>query len=96
MNTKFIQTSKGILGELLDHALPADRIYTRIPEIAAPPSGVHAIFVLENEITYLSLPDVPGTMKRDLRPDTYTPHLWLEQEHMPIWTVSRAFAATGT
>ncbi|KDN85728.1 hypothetical protein KCH_23860 [Kitasatospora cheerisanensis KCTC 2395] len=99
VDTKFIETNKGILGELLDHTLPADRIHTgvargdfaarygfltkppyvrlrylgnqpgpfseitvRASELTAPPSGVHTVFVLENEVTYLSLPDVPGAI----------------------------------
>ncbi|MFB8198373.1 Wadjet anti-phage system protein JetD domain-containing protein [Kitasatospora purpeofusca] len=99
VDTKFIETNKGILGELLDHTLPADRINTGTPkadfaqrygfltkppyvrlrylgnqpgpfseitvranELTTSPPGIHTVFVLENEITYLSLPDVPGAI----------------------------------
>ncbi|MFM9613510.1 Wadjet anti-phage system protein JetD domain-containing protein [Streptomyces niveiscabiei] len=99
VDTKFIETSKGILGDLLDHALPADRIHADAPktdfaarygfltkppyvrlrylgnqpgpfseitvranELTAPPPGIRTVFVLENEITYLSLPDVRGAI----------------------------------
>ncbi|GLW74948.1 hypothetical protein Kpho02_72450 [Kitasatospora phosalacinea] len=99
VDTKFIETNKGILGELLDHILPADRIHNNAPkgdfaarygfltkspyvrlrylgnqpgpfseitvranELTAPPPGIRTVFVLENEITYLSLPDVPGAI----------------------------------
>ncbi|MFK0194237.1 Wadjet anti-phage system protein JetD domain-containing protein [Kitasatospora sp. NPDC090308] len=99
VDTKFIETNKGILGELIDHTLPADRIHAGVPksdfaarygfltkppyvrlrylgnqpgpfseitvranELTAPPLGVRTVFVLENEITYLSLPDVPSAI----------------------------------
>ena len=99
VDTKFIETNKGILGELLDHTLPTDRIHASAPradfatrygfltkppyvrlrylgnqpgpfseitvranELTALPLGIRTVFVLENEITYLSLPDVPGAI----------------------------------
>lgn len=34
----------------------------RVEEFAAPPPGIHTVFVVENEITYLAFPDVPGAM----------------------------------
>ncbi|MFF4386263.1 Wadjet anti-phage system protein JetD domain-containing protein [Streptomyces sp. NPDC001552] len=99
VDTKFIEINKGILGELLGHVLPTDRIHSSAPkgdfaarygfltkppyvrlrylgnqpgpfseitvranELTAPPPGTRTVFVLENEITYLSLPDVPGAI----------------------------------
>ncbi|MEU3511562.1 DUF3322 domain-containing protein [Streptomyces longwoodensis] len=98
VDTKFIEAHQGILGELLDHCLPADRIHHEAPrndlaarygllskpayvrlrhlddppgpyseltvrtsELTAAPPGTHTVIVLENEITYLSLPPTPGT-----------------------------------
>lgn len=99
VDTKFVENHKTILAELLDHALPADRIDERAPrsdlaarygfrtkpvyirmrflgapplpfseltvradELAGWPPGVRTVFVLENEITYLSLPPVPDAI----------------------------------
>ncbi|MFG2785763.1 Wadjet anti-phage system protein JetD domain-containing protein [Streptomyces prunicolor] len=99
VDTKFIETHKAILAELLDHALPEDRIdagapksdlaarygfrtkplYIRLRYLGTSPlpfseltvraeeladwsPGVRSVFVLENEITYLSLPPVPDAI----------------------------------
>jgi hypothetical protein len=99
VDTKFIETHKAILAELLDHALPADRINASAPkndlavrygfrtkptyirlrylgpsplpfseltvraeELAGWSPCVRTVFVLENEITYLSLPPVPDAI----------------------------------
>ncbi|MFZ3494666.1 Wadjet anti-phage system protein JetD domain-containing protein [Streptomyces sp. 5.8] len=99
VDTKFIETHKAILAELLDHALPENRIDAGAPkndlaarygfrtkpiyirlrylgasplpfseltvraqELADWPPGVRTVFVLENEITYLSLPPVPDAI----------------------------------
>ncbi|MFJ3981306.1 Wadjet anti-phage system protein JetD domain-containing protein [Streptomyces fungicidicus] len=95
VDTKFIETNKGILAELLDCVLPESRVNTsalksnlvarygfrtkpiyirlrylgasplpfseltvRADELGDWPPGVRTVFVLENEITYLSLPPV--------------------------------------
>lgn len=99
VDTKFIETHKAILAELLDHALTEDRIdastpksdlaarygfrtkpiYIRLRYLGTSPlpfseltvraeeladwsPGVRTVFVLENEITYLSLPPVPDAI----------------------------------
>ncbi|KJS58259.1 Wadjet anti-phage system protein JetD domain-containing protein [Streptomyces rubellomurinus] len=99
VDTKFIETNKGLLSEILDVVLPASRINADAPrtdfaarygflskpvyvrlryladqpgpfselivradELTAQPSGVRRVFVLENEITYLSLPPVPNAI----------------------------------
>jgi hypothetical protein len=99
VDTKFIENNKGILGELLDHSLPDDRIHpdvsrsdfasrygflakpvyirlrylgtppgpfseltVRAAELASKPAGIRTVFVLENEVTYLSLPPIPDAI----------------------------------
>ncbi|MFD6821957.1 Wadjet anti-phage system protein JetD domain-containing protein [Streptomyces sp. NPDC060085] len=99
VDTKFIETNKGILAELFDCVLPASRVNTsaskndlvarygfrtkpiyirlrylgtsplpfseltvRAEELADWSPGVRTVFVLENEITYLSLPPVPDAV----------------------------------
>ncbi|WP_406336301.1 DUF2220 family protein [Streptomyces zaomyceticus] len=99
VDTKFIESNKGILSELLDHSLPHDRIQTGAPrsdfaarygfrskpvyirlrhlgspsgpfseftvratELTSKPTGIRTVFVLENEVTYLSLPPVPDAI----------------------------------
>ncbi|MFE2725434.1 Wadjet anti-phage system protein JetD domain-containing protein [Kitasatospora sp. NPDC059327] len=41
---------------------PFSEVTVRANEFTVPPPGIRTVFVLENEITYLSLPDVPGAM----------------------------------
>ncbi|WP_405419135.1 Wadjet anti-phage system protein JetD domain-containing protein [Streptomyces erythrochromogenes] len=99
VDTKFVETHKAILAELLDHTLPEERIDSCVPksnlaarygfrvkptyvrlrylgtsplpfgelavradELADWSPGVRTVFVLENEITYLSLPPVPDAV----------------------------------
>ncbi|MEV6886054.1 Wadjet anti-phage system protein JetD domain-containing protein [Streptomyces sp. NPDC051135] len=99
VDTKFIESHKAILAELLDHTLPEDRIdadapksdlatrygfrtkpvYIRLRYLGASPlpfseltvradelarwsPAVRTVFVLENEITYLSLPPVANAV----------------------------------
>jgi hypothetical protein len=99
VDTKFVETHKAILAELLDHTLPEGRIdagapksdlaarygfrskpiYIRLRYLGVSPlpfreltvraeeladwsPGVRTVFVLENEITYLSLPPVPDAI----------------------------------
>lgn len=49
---------------LLGETPPAglSELTVRAEEFAAPPPGIHTVFVVENEITYLAFPDVPGAM----------------------------------
>ncbi len=41
---------------------PFSEITVRANELTGPPPGIRTVIVLENEITYLSLPDVPGAI----------------------------------
>jgi hypothetical protein len=96
VDTKFIESHRGALGELLDEVLAADRIeqdvpradfarrygfrakprhvrlrslggrlvggfseaFVRVDELSACPPAASTVLVVENEITYLALPDI--------------------------------------
>ncbi|MFE4413415.1 Wadjet anti-phage system protein JetD domain-containing protein [Streptomyces sp. NPDC056821] len=125
VDTKFVETHKAILAELLDHALSEDRIdagapkndlaarygfrtrpiYIRLRYLGASPlpfselavraeeladcsPGVRTAFILENEITYLSLPPVPDAIA--ILGSGYAVALlsrlpWLDDVHLCCW-----------